>query len=75
MQLSAYLDAHIDEADLNPTVDINMELSPTDISFKLIKDLSRLEPFGQGIPEPRFLLKNITLRGSKLVGSSQTHLS
>ena len=38
-----------------PTLEIDMPLQPEEITPKLVEDLRRLEPFGEGFPAPTFL--------------------
>ncbi|WP_448587710.1 single-stranded-DNA-specific exonuclease RecJ [Thermocrinis sp.] len=39
----------------SPTLEIDMPLQPEDITPKLLEDLRRLEPFGEGFPSPTFM--------------------
>ena len=45
--------------DLEPSVSIDLELSPESIAFPLAKELEALEPFGAGNPRPVFMTKNL----------------
>lgn len=47
----------IDE--LQPVVKIDAEVNSDDISFETIKDLEKLEPFGEANPSPIFMYKNL----------------
>lgn len=47
----------IDE--LQPVVRIDAEVNSDDISFETIKDLEKLEPFGESNPSPIFMYKNL----------------
>lgn len=60
--------------DLVPSINIDLALSAEDISLELIHNLSKLEPFGAGNPEPRFLLKNQMISGMRTVGKEDQHL-
>ena len=60
--------------DLLPTLKIDAVLEPSEVTFKLIKNLSRLEPYGQGNREPLFMIKNVVLDEMRCVGSDETHL-
>ena len=50
--------------DLLPSLEIDMELGLSDLTEELIGQLQALEPFGTGNPEPLFISRNLTLKGS-----------
>jgi len=45
--------------DLEPSVNIDLELPPDAIAFSLARELEALEPFGAGNPRPVFMTKNL----------------
>jgi len=49
--------------DLLPGLDVDMELSLSDLSADLIAQLDMLEPFGAANPEPLFFTRNLKLKG------------
>jgi single-stranded-DNA-specific exonuclease len=53
--------------------DLACELSQ--LNLDLIKELSKLEPFGSGNPRPRFLIRNLNKIKANFVGKEQEHLS
>jgi single-stranded-DNA-specific exonuclease len=53
--------------DLLPSLNIDMELSLSDLDEKIITELEALEPFGAGNPEPLFYSRSLKLRGEPLV--------
>ncbi len=59
---------------LSPSLDIDLELTLDDISPALVEEVSKLEPFGASNPSPTFVLKNLTLKQKKLMGSTKEHL-
>ncbi|MFH0770074.1 MAG: DHH family phosphoesterase [Candidatus Peregrinibacteria bacterium] len=65
----------VSPSDLVPVLSIDAEIRANDLSMKLLQSLSLLEPFGQGNPEPVFLLKNARLDSARCVGADATHLS
>lgn len=44
------------------------------LSFDTVQDLSSLEPFGSGNPEPRFVLPAMTFQSARRIGKEATHL-
>jgi len=64
----------ISPENLRPTIAIDAILHPNDISLRLCEELQELDPFGQGNPEPRFLLQNISLNSARQMGSDRSHL-
>lgn len=61
-QLGAYADAKLTEEDLVPTVRADLEVSAEELSIATIEELSKLEPFGFGNPQPKFLARNVAVR-------------
>ncbi|MFA4842909.1 MAG: single-stranded-DNA-specific exonuclease RecJ [Candidatus Omnitrophota bacterium] len=53
--------------DLLPSTDIDMELKLSDLSERLAQELSVLEPYGTGNPEPLFYTRNLKLKGEPQV--------
>lgn len=52
---------------LLPSIEVDMEISLSDLNEDLIYELSRLEPFGPANPEPIFYTRNLTLRSEPAV--------
>jgi single-stranded-DNA-specific exonuclease len=48
---------------------LDASVSLEDISFKLVEELSRLEPFGQGNPEPLLGAKGLEVVNARIVGN------
>src|SRR5262249_28926837 len=44
------------------------------IGLELIREISRLEPFGEGNPAPVFTLRNADLAEHALIGAQKNHL-
>mgnify|MGYP002623454999 CR=1 FL=1 len=57
-----------------PVLNIDTELEPEEITEDLVKDISRLEPFGASNPSPLFAVKDFKLIEKKLMGSNNDHL-
>ena len=50
-------------------------LEPSDLTLDLCRELSRLEPFGEGNPEPVFGLRNVAFADIRPMGTDGRHLS
>ena len=59
---------------LQPSLDIDLELTIDDIDIPLVEEVSQLEPFGASNPSPTFVLKDLTLKQKKLMGATKEHL-
>lgn len=51
----------------------DLEISPRDVTIELADALSRMEPFGEGNPQPRFLLRGVQLQRLAFMGENRTH--
>ena len=65
--------SHIDPSDFIPQSDIIGELEHDMINFELLELLERFEPYGEGNPRPRFLIREADVVAVKLFGSDQSH--
>jgi single-stranded-DNA-specific exonuclease len=59
--------------DFIPHNDIVGELEHEMINFQLLELLERFEPYGEGNPRPRFLIRDADVIAVKLFGSDQSH--
>ena len=74
-RFEAYVAAHIQPNQLQPTLDIEAELQLEDITRSFYNVLRHLEPFGPGNPRPVFVTRRlINNRDTKAVGKSSEHL-
>lgn len=72
--LCADLEARITPESLVPSLTADATLDTRHITPQLIEAISALEPFGQGNPEPKFFLRNISMLSTRTVGSEGAHL-
>lgn len=54
---------------------IDAELFDNEISFNTVEQLSLIEPFGEGNPQPIFLVKDLKLAYMRVVGEKHTRMS
>ena len=57
--------------DLTPTIDIISEVPFSIVDQRLINNINKLQPFGQGNPEPLFVTKNVFVSNYKIVGENK----
>lgn len=60
-------------AQKNAKFDIALDLAQ--VNIQLLKELSKLEPFGTGNVRPKFLLRDVVKVKTNLIGKSQEHIS
>ena len=72
--LNQTVDEMLDGRKLKPSLDIDLELPIEEVDADLIEEVSKLEPFGMSNPSPTFVVKNLTLKEKKLMGSTKEHL-
>lgn len=51
-----------------PTLNVDGVLSVGGATLELIEELQQLEPFGAGNPQPRFMIKNVTMPYAEPIG-------
>lgn len=73
--LQADIACNVPPENLVSALAIDAVLSPSAITLDLCERLEVLEPFGQGNPEPRFILPQVQLENIRLVGSTGKHLA
>lgn len=56
-------------------VDVDAEVSLSDLTLEAVAELEQLAPFGQEAPEPRFLVRNVSLGNGRAVGAGKNHFS
>lgn len=60
--------------DLQPTLEIDMELAPERLNLKLAEELTQLEPTGHGNPVPVFMTRGLRVVEARPVGKEEKHL-
>ena len=71
--LGAGLSAEVSDEKCGDGVDA--WVSPDDLTIELAEWITRLEPFGEGNPEPVFGMKNAVLRDIRPLGAEGRHLA
>src|SRR5690606_24729893 len=57
--------------DLRPVIPVEAELRLSQITWDLVKALENFEPFGEGNPRPKFLLRNLLVSGKDIIGKNK----
>ncbi len=73
-RLSEDVADRLDASLLVPSLAYDAELRLPHVTLDLCRALSDLEPFGQGNPEPCFVLRSMRLTDARTVGRDATHL-
>jgi single-stranded-DNA-specific exonuclease len=60
-RMRAHSGLHLTQESLAPTLAIDLELAPAQLTLDLARWVERLQPFGMGNPEPVFLTRALTL--------------
>jgi len=71
-RLNEYATEHLDTADLIPTLDADMEVTPDMITLELADDITRiLEPCSIGNPLPVFIMRDVILTSIRPISSGK----
>jgi len=72
-RLNEHAGACLSEEDLQPCVYVDAELQTEEVTFEIVGELQKLEPFGAGNPRPVFQARNLCILSEpRLIG--QRHL-
>ncbi len=67
---------HLDDEDLIPKLPLDFETNLSDLTLQTLEQFDVLEPFGGENPSPRFVIKDLTIKGQpSTMGKEQEHLS
>ena len=58
-KLNEYARVQLENTDITPQVECDLEINMSDISLELAEALLRLEPYGVGNPVPMFVMRNV----------------
>lgn len=73
-RLKAIADDEISPEAFVPTIIIDDELQPSDVTQELVTALAAMEPFGMGNPHPVFMLRKMKIREHSRLGNNGDHL-
>jgi len=73
-KMAQIIETDLQGKDLAPEIEIDLEISPNQVSWELLEEIRLMEPFGQGNKEPVFLMKNMLIDDLRVVGTGSKHL-
>jgi single-stranded-DNA-specific exonuclease len=73
-KLVSISEKEITTTDLVPEIITEAEIDAEELTSKLARSLSLLEPFGPENPKPLFVLKDLVVQNAQLVGNPKIHL-
>ncbi len=73
-KLNRLIEEELKGKNLSPEIEIDQELKIEDIDMRLVADLKKMEPFGQGNKEPIFVMKKLLIEELKWLGNGEKHL-
>jgi single-stranded-DNA-specific exonuclease len=74
-KLTLLVEEQLKGQELSPTLRIDLELGLENLTLDFYKELVKLEPFGEGNPQPVFLTREVEVDDAKTVGKEKNHLS
>lgn len=72
-RVNSYATMHMGKDTLNPKMHADMEIPIDEINIAMIEEILRLEPYGMGNPEPKFICKG-KVNDIRRIGKESTHL-
>lgn len=73
-KFSEAVDKRMKNKKIVSALEIDLEIFPEDIDWNLVSELKKMEPFGEGNPEPVFLMKNLNIVDLHACGNGSKHL-
>lgn len=68
-----YVDTVLSESDLQPKIFIDCIVTGDTVDMDFVKEVQRLEPFGNGNHKPLFMMKKMNIIKQKPVGDEKNH--
>jgi len=70
-RFNAYVAKHFPSGTPAPRLVLDAEVPLSAITFGLMRDLDRLEPYGAGNPKPKFLAAGLKAEAARLIGTGE----
>jgi single-stranded-DNA-specific exonuclease len=75
IELEKYFNETFTDSHFEPSIDIDMEIPLSKVTYETAGELSGLKPFGVGNKEPVFCTRKVQIAALNKVGKDNTHLS
>lgn len=73
-RFNALVEKQLTDVTTAPELWIDVRVKPEHVTLQLLRDVMLFAPFGEGNPEPVFLLENMRIEEMRLVGNGSKHL-
>jgi single-stranded-DNA-specific exonuclease len=73
-RMNSIADRELSSLELRPTVKIDLDLEPKEITPQIYSELEKLQPTGMGNPSVLLALKNVDITGMQLMGKEKNHI-
>lgn len=73
-KFSGLIEEKLAGQDLSPIIEADAEIVPEDVSWEMLEQIKKMEPFGEGNEEPVFLMKGLLVEDFRLVGNGNKHI-
>ncbi|HBP00709.1 MAG: Single-stranded-DNA-specific exonuclease RecJ [Candidatus Moranbacteria bacterium GW2011_GWE1_49_15] len=73
-KLNAQIEKELEGKDISPELLIDAEVSAEELDFSLAEGLEKCKPFGEGNPEPVFVMRGLSVENLRTIGNGEKHL-
>ena len=71
--INQWVKDNISREEFYPRLWVDAEVEPGDICEDLLQEIQQLEPFGEGNPGPRFVIRGVEVESASLIGKEREH--
>lgn len=72
-RMEAIAARELKDADLRPAISAECEVAASQVTWELVDELERMEPFGEGNPRPLFLMRDLLVSSVDVIGKTKAH--
>jgi single-stranded-DNA-specific exonuclease len=71
--INQWVNDNISPEEFYPRLRVDAEVEPDDITEAFLQEIQQLEPFGEGNPGPRFVIRGVEIESANLIGKEREH--